>query len=190
MTAISLAGAWTLRDAVGAVVCPCPIPGDIHSALSAAGKIPDPMIGTNEADAQWVAETEWEISRTFSVEAAALAGKWPILDLEFVDTIADVTVNGKAVARLESSFIRHRLDLTGVVQARENTISIRFRSSVTEATRIAATQPFPIPYSVSNNKVADLNMLRKAQCHGGLDLGPCLIVLGIYAQATLRLFDN
>src|SRR5689334_16859374 len=114
MTIISLAGAWTLRDAAGALVGPCPIPGDVHSALFAAGRIPDPMIGTNEAEVQWVAETEWEISRTFSVDEAALAGKWPVLDLEFVDTIADVTVNGKAVARLESSFIRHRLDLSGV----------------------------------------------------------------------------
>jgi len=190
MTAISLAGAWTLRDAAGIVVGPCPIPGDIHSALFAAGRIPDPMIGTNEAEVQWVAEVEWEISRTFAVDAAALAGKWPVLDLEFVDTIAEVTINGKAVARLESSFIRHRLDLSDVLRAGENTIAVRFRSSVKEATRIAGTQPFPIPYSVSNNKVADLNMLRKAQCHGGWDWGPCLMVLGIYAEPTLHFFDN
>ena len=32
-----------------------------------------------------------------------LAGKWAVLDLEFVDTIADVTVNGKVVATLDSS---------------------------------------------------------------------------------------
>ena len=63
MTDLSLAGPWTLHDASGAPTAPCPIPGDVHSALIAAGRIPDPMIGTNEADVQWVAEAEWEIRR-------------------------------------------------------------------------------------------------------------------------------
>ena len=174
----------------GPAVGACPIPGDIHSALHALGKIPDPMTGTHELDVRWVAETEWEIRRTFEVAAADLAGKWPVLDLEFVDTIADVTVNGTLVANLESSFIRHRLDLSKVLKAGKNDIAIRFRSSVAEAKLRATRQPFPIPYSVSNNIVTDLNMLRKAQCHGGWDWGPCLMVLGIYAEPMLHFFDD
>ena len=189
MNNLSLAGSWTLYDAGGAEVAPCPIPGDIHSALIAAGRIADPMIGTNEADVQWVHEAEWEIRRSFDLPADALAGKWPVLDLEFVDTIAEVTVNGTAVASLDSSFIRHRIDLTGVVRPGDNEIAIRFRSATKEATARAARQPFPIPHT-KNNRVDDLNMLRKAQCHGGWDWGPCLMVLGIYAEPKLRLFDD
>ncbi len=170
-------------------MAPCPIPGDIHSALIAAGRIPDPMIGLNEADIQWVHEAEWEIRRSFDVPAEALAGKWPVLDLEFLDTIAEVTVNGTPVASLDSSFIRHRIDLTGALRAGENEIAIRFRSATKEAAARAAKQPFPIPRT-KNNRVADLNMLRKAQCHGGWDWGPCLMVLGIYAEPTLHLFDD
>src|SRR5664279_1969349 len=112
MTDVSLAGSWTLYDGAGAAVGPCTIPGDVHSALMALGKIPDPMVGTHELDVRWVAETEWEIRRSFDVAAADLAGKWPVLDLEFVDTIADLMVNGTLVTRLESSFIRHRVDLS------------------------------------------------------------------------------
>ena len=189
MSDVSLAGSWTLYDAAGTAVAPCPIPGDIHSALIAAGRIADPMIGTNEADIQWVHEAEWEIRRSFDLAAGALAGKWPVLDLEFFDTIAEVTVNGTAVASLDSSFIRHRIDLTGVVRPGENQIAIRFRSATREATARAARQPFPIPHT-KNNRVDDLNMLRKAQCHGGWDWGPCLMVLGIYAEPKLSLFDD
>lgn len=189
MTEISLTGPWTLHDADGAAVAPCPIPGDIHSALIAAGRIPDPMSGTNEAQVQWVHETEWEIRSNFDVPAGALSGKWPVLDLEFVDTIADVTVNGTPVAHLESSFVRHRLDLSGIVRTGANEIAIRFRSATKEVAVRAAKQPFPIPYT-KNNLVDHLNMLRKAQCHGGWDWGPCLMVLGIYAEPKLRLFDN
>ena len=168
---------------------PCPIPGDVHSALIAAGRIPDPMIGTNEADVQWVAGVPWEIRRSFQLATEPLAGKWAVLDLEFVDTIADVTVNGKVVAKLDNSFIRHRLDLTDVLHPGDNTIAIRFHPIIAEAQRRAALLPFPIPWSVSNNRVPDLNMVRKAQCHGGWDWGPCLIVIGIYAEPKLRLFD-
>ncbi len=189
MTDIPLSGPWTLHDADGVAVAPCPIPGDIHSALIAAGRIPDPMIGTSEAHVQWVHEAEWEIRRSFDVPADALAGKWPVLDLEFVDTVAEVVVNGRAVAHLESSFIRHRIDLSGVVRPGENEIAIRFKSATKEASALAARQPFPIPRT-KNNRVDALNMLRKAQCHGGWDWGPCLMVLGIYAEPTLRLLDG
>jgi beta-mannosidase len=188
VTAISLGGSWTLHDAAGTAVCPCPVPGDVHTALIIAGRIPDPMAGTNEADIQWVAEAEWELRHAF--DAPPLAGRWAILDLEFLDTIADVTLNGVAVARLDSSFIRHRIDVSAALKAGRNDIAVRFRSAVAEAKRIAATQPFPIPYSVSNNRVSDLNMLRKAQCHGGWDWGPCIMALGIYAEPTLHLFDG
>ncbi len=189
MTDLSLAGPWTLYDADGRPVAPCPVPGDIHSALVAAGRIPDPMIGTNEADVQWVHEAEWEIRRSFDVPADLLAGKWPVLDLEFVDTVAEVTVNGTAVASLCSSFVRHRIDLSGVVRTGGNEIAIRLRPATKEAAARAAQQPFPIPRT-KNNRVDHLNMLRKAQCHGGWDWGPCLMVLGIYAEPKLKLFDD
>jgi len=189
MTVVSLAGAWDLRDASGASVASCPIPGDIHSALVAAGRIPDPMIGLNEREAQWVGDAEWEIRRTFDVQPAELAGKWAVLDLEFVDTFAEVLVNGRSVASLGSSFIRHRIDVTVALRPGENIIALRFRPSAAEAHRLAATQPFPIPWSISNNRIADMNMIRKAQCHAGWDWGLCLMVLGVYAEPKLRFFD-
>ncbi len=76
-----------------------------------------------------------------------------------------------------------------MLHAGENDIAIRFRSATKEAAARAAKQPFPIP-TTKNNRVADLNMLRKAQCHGGWDWGPCLMVLGIYAEPTLHLYGE
>ena len=186
---ISLAGSWTLHDEGGAAVAPITIPGDVHSALIAAGRIPDPMIGRNETDVQWVGEATWEIRRSFDLDATALAGKWAVLDLEFVDTIASLAVNGKTVAELDSSFIRHRIDVTAVLRPGRNEIALRFRSAAAEAHARAARQPFPIPWSASNNRIADMNMIRKAQCHAGWDWGLCLMVLGVYAEPKLHLFE-
>jgi len=59
-TTLDLAGTWSLHkpgDEAGAV--PISVPGDTHSALLAAGKIPDPYYGINEKEVQWVGEQDW-----------------------------------------------------------------------------------------------------------------------------------
>lgn len=186
---ISLAGPWMLHDAAGIQIGPCPIPGDVHSALIAAGRIPDPMIGRNEADVQWVGNETWELRRRFLLDGAEIAGKWAVLDLEFVDTFAEVIVNGFDVARISSSFIRHRLDVSDVIRAGENEIVLRFVSAEKEAHALAARQPFRIPRAV-DNRIDNMNMIRKAQCHAGWDWGLCLMVIGVYAEPKLHLFDG
>ncbi|MEQ9690998.1 MAG: glycoside hydrolase family 2 protein, partial [Bauldia litoralis] len=189
MTEILLGGDWALHDATGTRVAACPIPGDIHSALIDAGQIPDPMIGTNENAVQWVGDAVWEIRRTFTVSATNLAGRWAVIDLEFVDTFAEVLVNGQAAGQTETSFRRHRIDVTEALRPGDNEIAIRFHPAAAEAHDRAARLPFPVPWSVSNNRIADMNVIRKAQCHAGWDWGLCLMVLGIYAEPRLCLFD-
>ena len=189
MSKFSLAGPWQLSDAQGATLGPCPIPGDVHSALMALGRIPSPYTGMNEADMQWVGEASWEIAREFDVPAAQLADRWPVMELEFVDTFAELFLNGEPLARLGSSFIRHRIDVSGRLRPGTNQLRIRFSPAGAEAIERAKRQPFPIPWSVSNNKVPDLNMIRKVQCHGGWDWGPCLMVAGIYAEPVLHFYE-
>ncbi len=189
MSKHSLAGSWTLSNTALDAPVPFKVPGDVHSALVAAGRIGSPYVGTNEADMQWVGETDWEIVRRFHVAAADLAGRWAVLELEFVDTFAEIVLNGTTIATLGSCFLRHRIDVTGALVAGENEIRIRFAPAGAEAATRAARQPFPIPWSVSNNRVADLNMIRKPQCHGGWDWGPCLMVAGLYAAPILHFYE-
>ena len=40
-------------------------PGDVHTALLAAGEIPDPYFGENEQAVMWVHDTAWTVERTF-----------------------------------------------------------------------------------------------------------------------------
>jgi beta-mannosidase len=189
MTQLSLAGSWQLSDAKGEAVGPCPIPGDVHSALLSLGRIGSPYEGTNETDMQWVGEASWEIGRAFEVSAETIANRWAVLELEFVDTFAEVFVNGQLVATLGSCFVRHRIDVTDALKPGTNELRIRFSPAGAEAIARAKKQPFPIPWSVSNNRVPDLNMIRKPQSHGGWDWGLCLMVAGIYAEPILHLYD-
>ena len=190
MTDISLSGPWTLADAAGTEVAPCPIPGDIHSALIAAGRIPDPMIGTREAEVQWVHETEWEIRRSFDLPADGACR-------QMAGARARIRRHRRRGDGQRHAGRQPRLELPSATASTspawsapaQNDIAIRFRSATREAAARAAKQPFPIP-TTKNNRVANLNMLRKPQCHGGWDWGPCLMVMGIYAEPRLRLYDD
>ena len=59
MTTIDLSGEWRLVRVATKEAVPARVPGDTHSALLAAGKIPDPYVGTNELDVQWVGKEDW-----------------------------------------------------------------------------------------------------------------------------------
>ena len=82
---LSLAGEWTLSGEGPdgrAVACGIRVPGDVHSALCAAGVIPDTFVGTNELAAAWVNRRGWTLSRTFSVDEKTLNARSVILRLE------------------------------------------------------------------------------------------------------------
>ena len=67
MTTIDLAGEWRLIRAATDEAIPARVPGDTHSALLAAGRIPDPYKGMNELQVQWVGREDWIYERTFEV---------------------------------------------------------------------------------------------------------------------------
>ncbi|MES1208216.1 MAG: hypothetical protein ABUS79_19950, partial [Pseudomonadota bacterium] len=69
-------GHWELR-AVGGPAgfgdwIPAVVPGCVHTDLLRAGKIPDPFVGTNEKQLQWIEHTDWEYRTTVDADAALL----------------------------------------------------------------------------------------------------------------------
>ena len=76
-----------------------------------------------------VGETDWEIVRRFHVAAADLAGRWAVLELEFVDTFAEIVLNGTTIATLGSCFLRHRIDVTGALVAGSLALTCPARSN-------------------------------------------------------------
>ena len=63
---LDLSGIWSLADERGEYsAADAAVPGDVHSALLAAGLIPDPYHGRNEYDLRWVADRDWTLARSF-----------------------------------------------------------------------------------------------------------------------------
>jgi beta-mannosidase len=179
-----LSGTWSLTDLDGEHALTMTVPGDVHSALLAAGIIPDPYIGRNERDVQWVAERDWVLERTFECPEGDASGWY--LDLAGLDTVVDVTLNDRLVLSADNSFRRYRPDVTEALTPGTNRLKLVISSSVREGAERQARQPFPIPYSTANSPIANGNMLRKVQCHFGWDWNIAIAPLGVYEPPLLK----
>jgi beta-mannosidase len=186
--AIDLSGPWTLTSADGDITAPITLPGDVHSALLAAGLIPDPYAGRNERDVQWVAEKDWAIERRFDVAPEMLEGDW-YLDIGSIDTVVSVYLNGVLVQDTDNCFRRYRPDVTEALKAGENALKVVIHSSIAAGAARQAVQPFFIPWHPGNSPIPNGNMLRKPQSHFGWDWNIAIAPLGIYGDIILRKLD-
>ncbi|MGR6430535.1 glycosyl hydrolase 2 galactose-binding domain-containing protein [Rhizobium sp. PAMB 3174] len=182
---VDLAGEWRLSDGEHAVAIS--LPGDVHSALQAAGVIPDPYAGRNEEVVQWVAHRDWTLERSFTLDD--VDGDW-YLDVDYLDTVATVTVNGVVVLEADNCFRRYRPDVTKALKAGENTIRIVIHSSIAVGAERQAAQPFYIPYQQANSPIPNGNMLRKPQCHFGWDWNIAIAPLGVYGTIALKKLET
>lgn len=180
---IDLAGHWRLSSLDEEMQAQMPIPGDVHTALKNAGLIPDPYFGRNELDLRWVAEQDWQIERSFDLSDAS--GEW-YLDVDGLDTVATIEVNGILVLEADNCFRRYRPDVSKALRPGENRIRILFRSSIREGAERQARQPFYIPYQTANSPIANGNLLRKPQCHFGWDWNIAIAPLGLYGTIALK----
>ena len=185
---LELAGTWKLTSLDSTHSAAMVVPGDVHSALVAAGQIAHPYVGRNEYDVRWVAGETWQIQRSFQFTGDAKRGWY--LDITYLDTVADVFVNDTLVLSAENSFRRYRPDVSKSLKQGENDIRIVFHSNVKAAAAKQAAQPFFIPYSFSNCPIPHPNMLRKAQCHNGWDWNLAIAPFGLYGDIKLKPMDD
>jgi beta-mannosidase len=185
---IDLAGEWTLLSEDGLISSPYPVPGDIHSALIAGGHIPQPHRGRNELDVRWVANQNWTATRTFHFEGSTGARQY--LDIDYLDTVAVITLNGTDVLHAENCFRRYRPDVTEHLVEGENTIEICFKSNTKAANAKQDALPFPIPHHAGNSPIPNGNMLRKPACHWGWDWNLAIVPFGLYGSIRLCSLSN
>lgn len=188
---IDLSGIWTVTDATGAYSVSAQFPGDIHTALLDAGIIPDPFVGRNEIDVQWVGRRGWNASRTFIIpsdelDASNAAGRRSILEFDAVDTIAEVFVNSVLCGRSSNAFVPFRIDVGSLLVAGKNTIEVRFDSPEEAAAARAKRLPYAVPHQTYPLQSMHRNLVRKVQCHSSWDWGIALMVSGLYGDLRIR----
>ena len=112
--------AWRIRDfapgegvPAGAMAgegegwIPASAPGDSYRALIEAGRLADPYVGRNEAEAAWVRDREWWWHARVEI------GADDELVFDGLDTFADIHLDGVLLGSADNMFRSWRFDLSG-----------------------------------------------------------------------------
>src|SRR5262245_33725703 len=192
MTQVSLdLAGWTVRAVGDLSAVPSPlrgrevpakVPGCVHTDLIRAGLIPDPLVGMNEREVQWIGETDFEYRAVFEADADLLKHERVDLVCEGLDTIAELRLNGVKIGRAANMFHPHRFDLRAAIRPGTNELSITFRSPLkhirAEEARLGKR---PV-----NGDWDPYIFIRKAACNFGWDWAPKLATCGIWKPVRLE----
>ncbi len=177
----TLSGSWQFRQSGSNEWLPANVPGGVHTDLLALERIPDPFMADNEKKVQWVAETDWEYRRIFSVDKALAGEVQHILVCDGLDTLAEVSLNGALLGRADNMFRRWSWDVRHFLKESDNELKIVFRAPVTYIKARQATKPL-----MGGGDIPGGPYLRKAPCQWGWDWGPKLPPIGIWKDIRLE----
>lgn len=136
-------------------------PTNVHLDLIHHGVIPDPFMGKNELDVQWVGEAQWTYKTTFKAPSVSEGAK-AVLAFDGLDTFATVVLNGKTILETDSMFIPERVDVTSLLKE-ENELAITFDSAFLRGCKLVEEYPDHKwgCWNGDNSRLA----VRKAQYH-------------------------
>jgi beta-mannosidase len=177
----SLSGQWTFRQLDTNEWMPASVPGGVHTDLLALGKIPDPFVADNEKQVQWIGNTDWEYKTTFKASAEVLKETKQFLVCDGLDTLAEVSLNGKLLGKTDNMYRQWQWDVTGTLKE-TNEISIIFRGPVAYVTARQKEKYLRNP----GESIPGGGHLRKAPCHFGWDWGPMLPPIGVWKDIRLE----
>ncbi|MDX3629087.1 glycoside hydrolase family 2 protein [Streptomyces europaeiscabiei] len=175
LEATPLTEGWILRHEQGPLAAV--VPGCVHTDLLAAGLIPDPFLGRNEAEVAWVGRREW----TYEVDLPGVdaADGHDRTDLVFdgLDTAAEIRLDGRLLGSVRNMHRSYRFDITGM----SGRLSVRFASAYAEAEAVRERlgdrpNAYPEPFQY----------IRKMACSFGWDWGPTLVTAGIWRPVRLE----
>nr|CAB3263609.1 beta-mannosidase [Phallusia mammillata] len=170
------------------------VPGCVHTDwMYGKGPTDNPYYGFNDVNLRWIAETDWKYSRTFSLPAEFLTEHEQWLVFEGVDTFANITLNGKVVGQTHDMFITYRFNVTGLLQATFNMLTVSFTSAINYAGWEVAKQPYSIPPNCPpdvQHGICHVNLIRKEQCSFSWDWGPAFATQGIWKPVYVASYSR
>ena len=179
----SLSGTWKFRQVGNEEWINGQVPGDVHTALMAAGIIPNPFVADHEKKVQWVAEKDWEYWTVFNPAPSLLAEESIFLACDGLDTLADVYLNGQFVGHAENEFRSYSWEVKKLLRKGENEIRVLFGSP---AGYIRERQKVNRMFGGGDIPGGGGPHLRKAPSQWGWDWGPILPPIGIWKDIRLE----
>lgn len=180
---------WTFCQVGDTLWSDAKVPGTIHQDLLNHNRIPNPFYGMNEEAVQWVENEDWMYRTSFVVTEELLNRDAAVLELDGLDTYADVFLNGALILRSDNMFVGHKVPVKSVLRKGENRLLIRFRSAVKEALPQWETNGFDYPADNDHSSKRVSIYTRKAPYSYGWDWGIRLATCGIWRPVRLVFSD-
>ena len=172
---------WELRNVKEQEWIGAQVPGDIYSALLAAGKMEDPFFGDNEYKAKVLMEEDYEYRTHFSAASDPFADcDEVLLRFEGIDTVADIYLNDCYLGKADNMHRVWEYAIGDVMQS-ENELRVVIGSPLK-----FMEEAFHKYRNIGNEDTIEGFMhLRKAHYMSGWDWGACLPDGGIFRPVTL-----
>lgn len=178
---LSLNGDWQVAKAGSQDWIPATVPGNVHTDLLKAGKIPDPFFRDNDKKMNWVADSNWVYKRSFGVSKELLQHEKILLRCEGLDTLATLKINGKEIGRADNMFRIWEFDVKSFLRLGSNDVEITFDSTTPYIKQKKVNQPAMIHNAA---------WVRKTPCQFGWDFAPTLVTCGIWNTIDLIAFNE
>ena len=177
----NLSGQWKFHQLGEKDWLPATVPGGVHTDLLALGKIPDPFVADNEKKVQWIGETDWEYRYEFNAAPEVLKEAKQILVCDGLDTLAEVSFNGRLLGKTNNLYRQWSWDVTGALKKDANELAIIFRAPVSYITAKQKEKPL-----LGGGDIPGGPHLRKAPCQWGWDWGPKLPPIGVWKDIRIE----
>lgn len=171
---------WMMQQAGSDKRYPCSIPCSMYDTLQKCGEIEDPFYRENESAALPLSESDYLFETTFP-RPSFFPGAHVVLCFDGIDTIADISLNGKALFSADNMHRRWRIEVTDLLED-QNTLTVLIHSPL----RYIAEKQAEHPLWGVDSTVAGFPHIRKAHYMFGWDWGPKLPDLGIWRDVYLE----
>ncbi|THH15213.1 hypothetical protein EW146_g5231 [Bondarzewia mesenterica] len=164
------------------------VPTCVHTELLKHGKIPDPFIGLNEWDVQWIGEADWTFKTTFSVPKELLSTTNLDLVFDGLDTFATVKLNNHEILKAENQFVSYRTQVKKYLKLGDDNqqeLQITFASAFIKGRELEKKHG---KFNLWNGDSSRLHV-RKAQYNYGWDWGPTLMTAGPWRPIFIHAYE-
>jgi beta-mannosidase len=172
---------WNMRNVSEKTFLPAKVPGSVYNDLLINKKMEDPFWRDNEDKARKIMENDFEYTSTFKADENLFNCDKIILRCNGLDTLADIFLNEKLVAKTNNMHRTYEFDVTKNLTRGENSLRIVFSSSVLFMREADAKYKL----DGSSDCTKGFPHLRKAHCMAGWDWGARLPDAGIWRDIEL-----
>jgi len=168
------------------------VPGHVQYDMFKAGLLPDPFIGENCEEWQSACEDDYTYSLKFDVSASLIDNENVELVFEGIDTISEISLNGKFLGKTDNMFKTWRFSVKKIVKEKENELKVLIKAPRKAALEIREKYKDSSELLKHNTPVffgqqpMIQNYIRKTACSFGWDWGPTLPLSGIWKSVFIE----